>query len=293
MNLFSLFAALLRDNFLISYFLIYSRHPRIVGLSSGKAVMETIGEARLADLIPLQGPFQMQGETPSLESFLVKTSKLLCLEATTDEEGGSIWIRQKGSFEWLKFYKDAYEAGGIKCKSMVDLRMILDSIIHLVLRNGVLQDTVEEEILSVHSGELASAIVMVLTIRDNLRVCGKYVRWCKPEFRRKDAFEVEKPMRITAGVDVDVSSSIRHVESVEHRETRLSVRIASGTRLNLFRPLLVSQVDQKPLICGGKAKPYNLDSERLDEFHSEWNVCYSTASDPPKYWTSERGFYLH
>jgi len=255
--------------------------------------METIGEARLADLIPLQGPFQMRGETPSLESFLAKKSKLLGLKVSTIEEGGSIWIEEEGSFEWLKFYHDFYKAGGIECKSMVDLPNILDAIIGTLLSMEVLEDTVEDEIVSVHPGELASAIVMVLTIRDNLRVCGKYVRWCKPEFRRKDAFEVGIPMRITAGVDVDVSSSNRDVESVEHREPRLSVRISSGTRLNLFRPLLVSQIDQKPLICGGKAKPYNLDSEQLDEFKSEWNVCYSTASDRPKYWTSERGFYLH
>lgn len=269
--------------------------------------MGSIEEQALLKLIPLEGPIEMKEETPSLKSFLDKAAGLLCFEASTDDKGGSIVIHQKGSVDWLECLDDDNEKirkdGFIKCQSLSELKTALGFIKVLVKMKGSLNMDARDYL---NTSYLASAIVMILTIGKKLQVCGKYVRWCKPESRRKDAFILNDPVCIKEGIDVS--------SSFDDGEISLSLKIDRGTRLNLFNPLLVSEMTENDkricggevviryggggpirskMICGGKAVLCYLADGRIDEFNSKWNLSYSTGPDPPKYWKSEDCFFLH
>lgn len=152
--------------------------------------MEPIDEDKLAEMIPLE---DVKGNNPpSLKSYFDEASALLCFQVVNDEEKGSILLQQKGAFDWWnrlnpKVTVGYKKVGGMEaeprvqrlslaCESMVSLRQALRDLRELRIKGIMVRRAVKEEAEKVNSWELASAIVVLQTSLNKLRVCDKYVR---------------------------------------------------------------------------------------------------------------------
>lgn len=166
---------------------------------------------------------------PSLKSFVDEASTLLCFEAIDDEKKGSVLILQKGRFNFWNRSKPKVAIGSDKvggkieteprfqwlsrpCDSMVGLRDALREFRELRMKWLWKWQCAKEKVKKVDTWELASAIVLLQATRNRLRVCVKYVRWSKPDMRSPDAFKVDIPICVKAGVDVAVEMQTARLE---------------------------------------------------------------------------------
>jgi len=269
--------------------------------------MKSIEVQDLAELIPLEGPFLQPEEATSLESVLVKASNLLMFEATSDD-GGIIRLdfKNPGSYDQYEVSFDLTEMGIPRskrgedlcyhCKSLRKVVYTLHTMRELHEAFREMDEDTHNDILEMDMHTVASAIVTVLTFQGKIRVCGQFIRWSKPEFRRKDAFEVNEPLTIRSAVDFDISSSTELLKSSEQRVARLSIKIDNDARLNLFRPLRVSprgHFQSYESFCGGKVNLFYLSNKNIDELKSEWNISYSSGPNRAEYRKIEKLIWLH
>lgn len=66
---------------------------------------------------------------------------------------------------------------------MVSLQQALRDLRESRMKSWLVKRSVKKKVEKVDTWELASAIMIVMTIRNKLRVCDKYVRWSRPDMR--------------------------------------------------------------------------------------------------------------
>lgn len=189
-----------------------------------------VGQENLAEIVPLQPC--TTATLQSLQSFLDRTSALICFDRVTQEGRGTILIQQKGHLDWWNRLNPTIRVGyekvagmeteprvrrvSITCESMVSLQQALRDLRESRMKSWLVKRSVKKKVEKVDTWELASAIMIVMTIRNKLRVCDKYVRWSRPDMRWNDAFKVDMPVCTKSGVAVfaEVTKAIESWGSV-------------------------------------------------------------------------------
>lgn len=239
-------------------------------------------------------------ESRSLQTFFENVCEVLYFTVEVGKHKNVVILRQTGPLDWWNRLNPKVSIGcekigkldgeprlqriSVECASLSGLRQALQDVREARIKSKFVNKTVKHAAASIDPWDIGSAIVVLQTLRCNLRVRGSFTRWCEADMKHEEGFKVDAPVCLSAKVPLNVDG------------TSLFVNIDDGLMLRLSEVGRLSRAFMTvPLLCARSECLILRKNGKVDEINSEWDVSVISLQLPDEvvFSVSPVHVYLH